>query len=172
MAQGAAVTDAIWLPMAVADLAAVSRIAAAVHPGFPEDDAVLDERRTLWPDGCMVLMRPDGPAGYVLSHPWTFGSCPPLNALLGRLPAGADSFYIHDLALLPAARGTGAAGAAVDLLAAAARRAGLARMSLVAVNDSGGFWRRQGFEALDLPGLDAKLASYGGDARLMARDLA
>ncbi|MDP3546126.1 MAG: GNAT family N-acetyltransferase [Phreatobacter sp.] len=170
-----------WRAMTAADLAAVSRIAAAVHPDFPEDDAVFAERRELCPNGCRVLVhgngghsdgdRGDGLAGYVLSHPWLSGSCPPLNAHLGALPVAADTFYIHDLALLPSARGSGAAGAIVDQLRATARDAGFAHLSLVAVNNSGGFWRRQGFEAVDGPGLAAKLLSYGEDARLMMHRL-
>lgn len=157
-----------WRVMEAGDLAAVSAIAARVHPGFPEDDAVLAEKRDLYPDGCRLLRVRGAPAGYVLSHPWTFGACPPLNARLGAIPPDASTFYIHDLALLPAARGTGAAGAVVGELKAHAGEAGLARLSLVAVNGSGGFWRRMGFCDVDLPGLAAKLASYGADARLMA----
>lgn len=171
VAPGAAVTTFAWRAMTVSDLYAVSRIAAAVHPGFPEDDAVLDERRLLWPDGCRLLTQDGVAAGYVLSHPWVYPSCPPLNARLGGLPDTADTFYIHDLALLPIARGSGAAGAVVDQLRASARDAGFPRLSLVAVNNSGGFWRRQGFEAVDAPGLAAKLSSYGEDARLMVQHL-
>lgn len=160
-----------WRAMTARDLDDVSRIAAAVHPGFPEDDAVLDERRMLWPDGCRVLTRDGVAAGYVLSHPWVYPSCPPLNARLGALPDTADTFYIHDLALLPSARGSGAAGAIVDQLRTSAQDAGFSCLSLVAVNKSGGFWRRQGFEVVDAPGLAAKLSSYGADARLMAQSL-
>ncbi len=160
-------TSSAWRAMTAADLAAVSRIAAVVHPDFPEDDAVFAERRELCPNGCRVLVHGDDLAGYVVSHPWMAGCCPPLNALLGALPDTADTFYIHDLALLPVARGSGAASAIVDHLRATARDAGFHRLGLVAVNNSAGFWRRQGFESVDGPGLDAKLASYGAGARYM-----
>ncbi len=164
-------TSVSWRAMAAADLAAVSNIAAAVHPDFPEEDAVFAERLALCPDGCHVLVHEGDIAGYVISHPWTAGSCPPLNALLGSLPADADSFYIHDLALLPLARGSGAAVSIVDVLKDVARSAGYPRMCLVAVNNSAGFWRRQGFESADAAAMAAKLASYGADARYMTCSL-
>ncbi len=156
-----------WRPMTAADLPAVSAIAAEVHPDFPEDDAVFAERRRLFPSGCRVLAAGGRLAAYVVSHPWEAGSCPPLNALLGRLPEPASTYYIHDIALLPAARGTGAAGEIVGALKAEALGQGLADISLVAVNGSAGFWRRMGFAETSSPALAAKLASYGADARYM-----
>ncbi len=107
----------------------------------------------------------------MLSHPWAAESCPPLNRLLGALPDGASSYYIHDLALLPAARGSGAAPAIVAALADHAAALGFAAMSLVAVNGSAGFWRRQGFAETAVPALADKLATYGADARFMVRPL-
>ncbi len=160
-----------WRAMTLADLPEVVAIADVVHPDFPEDAAIFAERLALHPGGCRVLERDGGIAAYVLSHPWAAGSCPPLNRLLGTLPEPAASYYIHDLALLPAARGSGAAPAIVAALAEHATRLGLAAMSLVAVNGSAGFWRRQGFAEADVPALADKLASYGTDARFMVRDL-
>jgi GNAT superfamily N-acetyltransferase len=158
--------------MTPADMTAVDAIAAVVHPAFPEDEAVFIERLTLHPAGCRLLIMSDQPAGYALSHPWRSGSLPALNALLGVIPADSDTYYIHDLALLPAARGSGAAAALVDELKGHAIELGLPGLSLVAVNDSAGFWRRQGF--VEHPAGDAaeKLASYGKDARLMTCTIA
>lgn len=156
-----------WRPMTAADLPAVSAIAAEVHPDFPEDDAVFAERQRLFPAGCKVLEGGGRLAAYVLSHPWQAGSCPPLNVLLGALPEPASTYYIHDIALLPAARGTGAAGEIVAALKAEAKSAGFAEISLVAVNGSAGFWRRMGFTETSIPALAPKLASYGADARHM-----
>ncbi len=160
-----------WRAMTPGDLPAVLAIADAVHPDFPEDPAIFAERLALHPEGCRVLDRGDAILAYVLSHPWAAESCPPLNRLLGALPAVAASYYIHDLALLPAARGSGAAPAIVAALAEHAARLGLPAMSLVAVNGSAGFWRRQGFAEARVPALADKLASYGADARFMVRDL-
>ncbi|MGQ3357178.1 MAG: GNAT family N-acetyltransferase [Phreatobacter sp.] len=156
-----------WRPMTAADLPAVSAIAAEVHPDFPEDDAVFAERQWLYPSGCRVLAGAERLDAYVVSHPWEAGSCPPLNALLGHLPEPATTYYIHDIALLPAARGTGAAAEIVEALKAEARGQGLPAISLVAVNGSAGFWRRMGFAETSIPALAPKLASYGADARYM-----
>lgn len=158
---------ASWRPLHVADIPAVSAIAAKVHPGFFEDDAVFADRLALAPEGCWLLEGEDGAMGYVLSHPWRLGSVPALNTVLGALPAGADSFYIHDLALLPAARGSGAAGRMAARLIAAARN--YPTMSLVAVNGSLPFWSRFGFATYEDRALAAKLASYDAGARYMVR---
>jgi len=157
--------------MSVADLPLVSVLAARIHPDYPEDDAVFAERLRLYPLGCRVLEGEEGLLAYVVSHPWHHLEPPSLNALLGALPSRPSTFYIHDLALAPEARGTRAAGLVVDELADHARKAGLPTMSLIAVNGSAGFWRRHGFEAVQNPLLDSKLRSYGDDARFLARTL-
>lgn len=162
---------ASWRPAGPGDLADIMAIAAVVHPAFPEDEAVFAERLRLYPAGCRLLVDEAGPLGYVVSHPWQLGGCPPLNGLIGAIPAEADAYYIHDLALLPAARGTGAAGTLVALLKDHAEESRLPALSLVAVNGSTGFWQRQGF-AERRPADPLKLASYGADARFMVCPLA
>ena len=158
-----------WERMAAADIDAVLAVADVVHPAFPEDRAVLAERFALHPKGCFVLRAADGAMlGYTLTHPWAADTVPPLNTLLGRLP-DAQVYYIHDLALMPAARGMKAGGAAVRLLEAHARTLGLGQMALVAVNNSGGFWRAQGFEQVQSPHWRQKLASYGDAAAYMVK---
>jgi len=157
--------------MAPADLPAVMAIAAEVHPNYPEGEAVCAERLALHPAGCLVLESGEGLSGYVLSHPWLLGQVPALDSLLGALPERADAYYIHDLALLASARGGGAASACVDRLAAHARASGFARMALVAVGNSAGFWRRHGFHEAHDEALARKLASYDDAARYMVRDL-
>jgi GNAT superfamily N-acetyltransferase len=157
-----------WRPMEAGDLAAVDAVATLIHTAYPEDAAVFAERLALCPPGCLVLAEGDALAGYVVSHPWNDGAPPKLDRLLGRLPDPATAWYIHDLALLPDARGGGHAGAIVTRLAETARSAGLARMRLVAVSGSVPFWRRHGFHELPSAG---RLASYGPEARLMERHL-
>jgi ribosomal protein S18 acetylase RimI-like enzyme len=160
----------LWRPMQPADLPAVGALAARIHPAFPEDDAVFAERLRLYPDGCHVLACDGALVAYVVSHPWR-GGPPSLNSLLGELPPSPSTFYIHDLALAPEARGQGAASEIVAKLAAHAGSEGLPMMALVAVNGSEGFWRRHGFAARPDPALERKLASYGDDARFMTRAL-
>lgn len=161
---------AAWRPMAPPDLPAVSRISAAVHLDYPEEDAVLAERLALFPAGCWMLEgEPGAPLGYAITHPWHRARPPALNTRLGALPEQPGTHYVHDVALLPEARGQGAAGRLMPLLLRAAR--GLPELSLVAVGGSVPFWRRQGFAVVDDPGLAAKLRSYDAEARFMRRPL-
>jgi len=157
--------------MTATDLPAVMTVAAKVHPDYPEGEAVFTERLALHSAGCLVLAGREGIGGYMLSHPWRLGQVPALDSLLGALPDDADAYYIHDLALLPGARGGGAAAACVGRLAAHARAEGFSRMALVAVGNSAGFWRRQGFREAHDEALARKLASYDSAARYMIRDL-
>ena len=97
------------------------------------------------------------------------GTLPALNMLLGAIPEAADTYYLHDLALLPAARGTGAAAMIVGDILRHARARGFAHASLVAVNGSLPFWYKHGFRVVDAPGLSGKLESYEAAARLMVK---
>lgn len=158
-----------WRALTTLDLPAVEAIAAQVHPAFPEDVAVFAERQRLYPDGVRLLELDGVPAGYIISHPWRLGTLPALNSLLGALPDHPDTYYLHDLALLPAARGTGAAAMIVGDMLRHTRNAGFANVSLVAVNGSLPFWYKHGFRAVVAPELTEKLASYETTARFMVR---
>ncbi|AOO81127.1 GNAT family N-acetyltransferase [Bosea vaviloviae] len=163
--------------MTAADLPCVLAVAAQAHPGYPEDEAVFTERLALSAQGCLCLeetgLEESGRVGgYVVSHPWLLGQVPALNSQLGALPDSADTYYIHDLALLPQLRGSGAANEVVAQLVRLARGAGFASLALAAVNGSAGFWRRHGFRETHDASLDRKLASYDDAARYMVRDLA
>jgi len=160
-----------WRAMTGYDLAAVSTIAATVHPDFPESDVVLAERQLLYPYGTYLLEVNERPVGYVLSHPWTLGTLPALNSLLRALPERPDTYYIHDLALLPVARRIGAASFIIEALHKHAIAHGFGTMSLVAVNGTQGFWERHGFVVNDAPELADKLKSYKDAARYMVRPL-
>ena len=163
--------DVTWRAMSGYDLNAVSTIAAKVHPGFFESDDVLSEKYALYRNGCYILEVAEKPAGYVLSHPWIRGSLPALNALIGALPDHPDTFYIHDLALLPLTRGVGAAGQIVAALTKHAQAMDFPTMSLVAVNGSVPFWEKQGFVTEDRPDIMDKLAAYEDAARYMVKAL-
>ncbi len=159
----------IWRDMTSADLDAVLDAAAVIHPGYPEDRSVFAERLELWPRGCRVLDDGGRLAGYAVTHPWRYGDPPKLDTLLGALPEVADTYYFHDIALLPRARGRGASRVVVAGLAGLAERLGLATVSLVAVNASRPIWEAQGFAVA----ADAvpDLGSYGGEAWFMVRRL-
>ena len=160
-----------WRRMTRADLVNVERIGELVHPAYPEDAAVIAERLQLYPAGCLVLEGPSVPMGYAVSHPWLFGRPPALNTLLEALPARPDTFYVHDVALMPDLRGSHLGTTVVQLLVHQAKLVGFDNMSLVAVGRSLGFWRRNGFQAIEREELQAALSSYGDGATFMARSL-
>lgn len=158
--------------MTSSDLPALLAIADVVHPSYPEDAAVFEERLALFPQGCWVLEHHPYKGrliGYIISHPWTYAAPPALNSLLGMIPAPPTTYYIHDIALLPEARGTGAANSIVRLLIELAETLKLPNLSLVAVNNSVAFWQRHGFVLTAVPALDAKLRTYDEAARFMVR---
>ena len=153
------------------DMAAVTHIAAQVHPDYPEDDRIFAERLALYPDGCLLLEMGQQSAGYVISHPWLERQPPALNSLLQALPATPSTYYLHDIALLPAARGIGAASQLIARLMLLAQTSALRTMSLVAVNDSHAFWARHGFLVIDDPALQKKLNSYDAAACFLSREI-
>lgn len=158
-----------WRQMQPEDLDAVIEIAARVHPHFPEERDVFSNKLRLHADGALMLESGRGAVGYCFAHPWLCTQPPPLNTVLGAIPPAANALYLHDLALLPEVRGTGAGATAIEILLAKAASLDLGLCCLVAVNGSVPYWSRHGFVVQDSPELQAKLSSYGGDARLMVR---
>ncbi|KCZ52796.1 GNAT family N-acetyltransferase [Hyphomonas pacifica] len=147
----------VWMQAGLEDLPDISRIAAEVHAGYPESDAVFSNRLSLFEPGCFVCRMGKQIVGYLISHPWRCGQPVPLDTELTALPQGADCLYLHDIALLPAARGKGASSLALQAVKQVARQAGLPVISLVALPGTEAYWSRQGFEARPCTSLE----SYG-----------
>lgn len=158
--------------MTAGDIDAVVAVAAAAFPDHFEARACFEDRLALHPRGCLVLAEGSRVAqGYLIAYPWLADSVPPLNGRLATLPDASALLYLHDLALLPAARGGGHARTAVEGVVALARADGWPAIALVAVNDAEAFWEGQGFVVRHTPVLRDKLAGYGPDARYMVRPL-
>lgn len=156
-----------WRPMTADDLDGVVAVARIAFPDHPEGRPCFAERLALAPDTCFVLARKGRVAGYLIAYPWPLKAIPPLNTLLGGLPERRDAWYLHDLALLPEARGGGHAGAGLRRLFDRID----APIALVSVNESAAFWQAQGFAAMNSQALGAKLSSYGPHARYMVRSV-
>jgi ribosomal protein S18 acetylase RimI-like enzyme len=148
--------------MVAADLPAVAQISAVVHGRYAESEAVYAERLALWPTGCFVWRQGGDIAGLLVAHPWHRATSPALGALLGAIPPDADSFYLHDIALLPETRRHGAGSAATALVVERARQAGFRDVTLVAVNGAESYWATQGFAVVEAGG-------YGPDTFRMRR---
>ncbi|WP_255326214.1 N-acetyltransferase [Sphingobium sp. EM0848] len=148
------------------DLPAVKAISDAVHGAYTESESIYAERLALYPSGCLILEGDGMPIGYLIAHPWHSRTPPPLNIPLGAIPADADTYYLHDIALLPAARGNGAGVQATILAMSEAGKAGFDTITLMAVNGADRFWASQGFSPVaDQPAL------YGPEAQFMWRPL-
>lgn len=162
-----------WRPLRPSDLDAVERIAAIVHPAYPERPEVPAERLALFAAGCFAAWDGTEMVGYAIAHPGRLGVPPALDSLLGALPAHPDCLYLHDVALLPAARGKGLGSALVGRLIGLAAARGLMHLALVAVGGSTPYWMAQGFGPPPHLSCDLrrKLASYGGDAAYLVRGI-
>lgn len=139
----------LWRAMRADDVDSVDAIAAAVHVNFPEPKAVFANRQAQYPQGCMILEQAgeNGPRalGYMIAHPWPMDQEPPeLGALVDQMPQ-ADALYLHDVAILADARGSGAGGAALDHLMDFARHQGFARIWLTAVDGADRYWAQKAF---------------------------
>lgn len=156
-----------WRPANGADLDAIDSIAATIHPELPERPAVFAEKLRLFPQGCLALVQNGVVVGYGFAHPWKLDTIPPLDTFLRALPEQADCMFIHDVAVLPAARGHDAAGAFIDRIVAVARQNGIPTLALVSVYDTGTLWARYGFQVRSDASLEEKLRSYGATARSM-----
>lgn len=159
----------VWRNMRGTDVSAVTDVANSVHPAFPEDRSVFQDRYELYPAGCFVLETDNNIVGYGISHPWALDEAPALNSLLQVLPQAASSYYLHDVALTEKARSGGNASKLLKLMVQQAQDDGFDAMALVAVNGSRPFWERQGFSVRDVATLVQKLKSYSDDAHYMVR---
>jgi GNAT superfamily N-acetyltransferase len=150
------------------DIPAVYALSRHVHTDHPEREAVLAEKRMLFPTGCFVLEADGGVAGYAFSHPWVKDSVPSLDTFLTALPDHPTTYFIHDVTLDERARGHGYAAKIVPTLMDIARAHGLTHMMLVAVNGAEGFWGRFGFALIQDAAIQQTVhAKYGSAAALM-----
>lgn len=156
-----------WRQMQARDLAAVDRIARATHPTLPERVEVFAEKLRLFPEGCFALESAERVLGYGLSHPWRLDDIPALDCYLGALPTAPTCLYLHDVAILPEARGAAAAARLIASLRQRAQAEGLGALALVSVHGADRLWRRLGFAPAPLGRLADKLAAYGPTAQYM-----
>jgi len=156
-----------WQALTAADLAVLCGIAGRVHPALPERAEVFAEKLRLFPAGCLKWVSGGRMAGYGLAHPWALNSAPGLDAFMYALPGNAGCLYIHDVALLPEARGQGAARAFVLYAERLARGRGLGALALVSVYGTGPLWESCGFRPAGTAATG--LASYGPGAEYMVR---
>jgi len=156
-----------WRPMRSDDLDPVHRLSRRAHKDYPEGREVFAERLALFPTGCRVLARAGEIGGYMICHPWVLAMAPPLNVLLGQLPAPLDCLHLHDIVIAPAWRGAGSARRGLVWLERLSVDMGLPTISLVAVAGTDERWRRLGF----VPAARQDAATYGPGAMCMTKTI-
>jgi len=130
------------------DWAAVDRIQREAFTAEAwEDIETIASLGQLSPETCLLAELEGVPVGYLIAHPWSADDLPPLNTFLRTIPEGATTFFLHDLALSPQARGQGVAPGLVAEGLARARQMGLRDASLLSIQNSRGFWEKMGFVA-------------------------
>ena len=160
-------------PLTSTDMPAVAALQLiAFDPLFHEPQDILASRLTIAPNLCWGAFDGDELRAYILSHPWPAASPPPIGTTL-KPPPASDNWFVHDLAIGPAARGLGLGRDLVASASGAALAAGLVRGDLVAVQGAWRFWEKLGYavqDGLEEP-LRSKVTGYGEDARYMTADL-
>jgi GNAT superfamily N-acetyltransferase len=157
----------IWQPLTISDIPSVLSIAAQVHSDLFERPETFNEKLQLFPHGCKKLLFSNQLVGYGFAHPWKLNSIPQLDTFLDRIPAQPDCLYIHDVAILPHARGRNAAGLLITQFQTLAAQYGIDVLSLVSVYMTTGFWQRFGFEIIKVKVIEEQLRSYGNSASYM-----
>ncbi len=157
------------------DLPAVMQLQLQAYPELCESREAIASRIAVAPQWCWAAENAAGIGAYLLTHLWTHDEPPAWNHPLpvdSGAHAEASHLYIHDLALSPLSRGSGLGPKLVQHVLAAARETGIGEARLIAVQDSTGFWARQGFQEKQVTAaMQHTLPSYGRDARLMYRPL-
>ena len=167
----ASMAPAAWRDAAERDIAAISAVERAVHTLGAERPAVFREKITLFGAGCRVLETDRSIVGYGIAYPWRLDDVPQLDRFLGEIPPDADCLFVHDVAMLPAARRNGAGRGVVEHAARLARVLGLHYLALVSVYGTQDLWGRCGFAPSPSAAAAAQLATYGDTAHYMVAKL-
>lgn len=160
----------ILKPLQARHLPAALRLQAQVYPPFlVEPEAAFASRRTTAAPYCLAAEADGLLVAYLIAHGWPRETPPPVGAVLDPKVHG-DTLFVHDLAVSPAARGTGIGRALVEHALMLARADDVRRAELIAIEGAAPFWAGLGFApGPTSPALAAKIAGYGAGAQWMVR---
>ena len=117
---------------------------------------------------CLIEDDSNEISGYAISHPIMHFDPPTLDSLLGHIASEADTYYIHDLAILPQFQRRGFGSKAIDKILTIASRFPAA--CLISVYGTQHFWGQFGFVPVETTeNIRGKLLGYGGDAVFLER---
>ena len=150
------------------DLAAALALQATSYPAFLREGWEAFASRLAGPTSyCLAAVRGETLVAYLLAHGWASQAPPPVGTILAADGPG-EVLYVHDLAVSRHERGSGLGRQLMRHAFDLARRDGLRRAELIAVEGAAGYWSSLGFvETPPSPELAAKVAGYGADARWM-----
>ncbi len=157
--------------MSATDLPSVLAIQDACYmEQFRESRTSLYAKLLASPSTCFVASLAGDSVGYLFALPGESSNPPAWNAATCHLPGSPDCLYLHDLAVLPGARRTGAGRALVGEFMNRLRASSTGRACLIAVQNSMSYWARHGFRPVPLSGaLKARLSTYGDQVVYMER---
>jgi ribosomal protein S18 acetylase RimI-like enzyme len=160
-------------PLTCDDVPAISALEAVAYlPSLHESAEAFLRLIALYPKGAIGAFDDEGLCGFILGVPLTRGMTLDLRTPLAAIPPGADTFYVHDIAVAERCRGQSIGGKLARRLLAGARARGFAHAELVSVQGSARFWETCGFHAVRtfdyVPGapsvkMAAALTAYGTD---------
>jgi ribosomal protein S18 acetylase RimI-like enzyme len=133
-------------PLTPDDVPALHRLEAeSYEPALHESDEAFLRLMALYPEGAFGFFDGAALCAYAFAVPLRAGAVLDLKTPLVALPPGADTFYIHDVAVAAHYRGRGLATQLVAKLHDLARTHGFRACELVSVQGSAPFWERFGF---------------------------
>lgn len=156
------------------DLPLISSIQAACYAAeFIENDIAFASKLQQTAPTCWLACVDQQVVAYLICLPVSPANFPQLNATEFCLTPDATMLYLHDLAVHPDYRTSGAGRQLVQHAKVQARQMGFNTLSLIAVQDSSSYWQKHGFEVIDPASLNLqhKVASFGQDACLMQQVL-
>lgn len=159
--------------MTLDDLGLVLAIQQLCYPpAYHEPLAAFENKLRQAPESAWLATSGGHAQAYIVTLPVDEGHFPALHGTSWSPPPQAKWLYLHDLAVDPAHRGSGAGQRLVEQAFRHARTLGLEGLALVAVQGSQPYWTRRGFQprAVGHAALQEKLRSFGDDACFMVRD--
>lgn len=159
--------------MTLADLALVLAIQQRCYPpAYHEPVAAFENKLRQSPSSAWLAVSGEQTLAYLVTLPVDEAHFPALHGAGWTPPPQAKWLYLHDLAVDPSHRGSGAGQRLVEQAFGHARRCGLEGLALVAVQGSQPYWTRQGFRAQEVrhAALREQLRSFGEHACFMVCD--
>lgn len=159
--------------MTLPDLGLVLAIQQRCYPpAYHEPLAAFENKLRQAPGSAWLAVSGRHTLAYLVTLPVDEAHFPALHAACWAPPPQAKWLYLHDLAVDPPHRGSGAGRRLIEQALGHARAQGTEGLALVAVQGSQPYWARQGFQAQEVGhgALLEKLRSFGDEACFMVRD--